>query len=225
MSGLSDVQSRIAAAEAGAGRAAGETSLIAVSKVQPIDRVEAVLNEGHRIFGENRVQEAQGKWPALGERYDGIELHLIGPLQTNKVKAALPLFDVIQTLDRIRLAAKIATEAQSFGACPRLLVQVNTGEEKQKAGIAPADADAFIERCRTEFDLPVVGIMAIPPADEDPEPHFDLLAQIRERNGLAELSMGMSADFEQAIALGATMVRVGSALFGARDPSAALTAG
>lgn len=220
MNGLNDVAAKIAKAEQAAGRPKGSVTIIAVSKVQPHERVEAVLEAGHRVFGENRVQEAQGKWPGFRERFDGIELHLIGPLQTNKVKAALPLFDVIQTLDRVRLAAKIATEAQALGACPRLLVQVNTGEEKQKAGVAPADADAFIERCRTEFELPVAGVMVIPPVDEDPEPHFDLLAQIAERNGLAELSMGMSADFETAVAMGATAVRVGSAIFGARDPSA-----
>ena len=218
MSGLAEIEARIAAAAGKAGRDPSDIDLIAVSKVQPIERVEAVLEEGHRLFGENRVQEAQGKWPALRERYGEISLHLIGPLQTNKVKAAMDLFDVIQTLDRNRLAVKIATEAQERGTCPDLYVQVNTGEESQKAGIAPAEADAFIARCREEYDLPVVGVMAIPPADAPPVPHFDLLAQIADRNGLSRLSMGMSADFEEAIANGATAVRVGSAIFGARIP-------
>ncbi len=218
MSGLAGITARVAAAAEKAGRDAAEIDLIAVSKVQPLARVEAVLDEGHRIFGENRVQEAQGKWPALRDRYGDISLHLIGPLQTNKVKAAMDLFDVIQTLDRNRLAVKIATEAQERGSCPDLYVQVNTGEESQKAGIAPGEADAFIARCREEYDLPIIGVMAIPPADEPPIPHFDLLAQIAERNGLSHLSMGMSADFEEAIAYGATAVRVGSAIFGARVP-------
>ncbi len=220
MSGLSDVTGRIAAAVDKAGRAAADVELIAVSKVQPIARVEAILDEGHRVFGENRVQEAQGKWPALRERYDGITLHLIGPLQTNKIKPAFDVFDVIQTLDRDRLARKIATEAQERGRCPDLYVQVNTGEEAQKAGIAPDETDAFIAKCREEYELPVIGVMAIPPADEPPVPHFDMLADIAHRNGLTGISMGMSADFETAIAYGATSVRVGSALFGARDPSA-----
>lgn len=225
MSGLADITARIEAATRAAGREPESVRLIAVSKVQPRDRVEAVLKAGHRLFGENRVQEAQGRWLDLRDIYDGIELHLIGPLQTNKVKAAMDLFDTIQSLDRPRLAVKIATEAQARGACPDLYVQVNTGEEKQKAGIAPGAVDAFIAQCREEFDLPVTGVMAIPPADEAPEPHFDLLAQIAERNGVAEISMGMSADFEAAIAYGATSVRVGSALFGARDPSAVVTGG
>jgi len=220
MNALADIRTRIAAAETRAGRPADSVTLIAVSKVQPLARVEALLEAGHRVFGENRVQEAQGKWPDLRERHDGIDLHLIGPLQTNKVKAALPLFDTIQSVDRLRLAVRIATEAQAFGACPALYVQVNTGEEKQKAGIAPGDADTFIARCREEMDLTIAGVMAIPPADQPPEPHFDLLARIAERNGVAEISMGMSADFETAIACGATCVRVGSALFGARDPAA-----
>ena len=220
MSGLSDITARIGTAAHAAGRDPSEIELIAVSKVQPLARVEAVLDEGHRIFGENRVQEAQGKWPDLRERYGPISLHLIGPLQTNKVKAAMDLFDVIQTLDRTRLAVKIATDAQERGTCPDLYVQVNTGREKQKAGIDPDEADAFILRCREEFDLPVIGVMAIPPEGEPPAPHFDTLAQIAERSGLSHLSMGMSADFEEAIRYGATAVRVGSAIFGARDPSA-----
>ncbi|MEM8740844.1 MAG: YggS family pyridoxal phosphate-dependent enzyme, partial [Pseudomonadota bacterium] len=189
--------------------------LIAVSKVQPLERVEAVLAAGHRIFGENRVQEAAGKWPAFRDRFPGVTLHLIGPLQTNKVKQALGLFDVIQTLDRDKLARKLADAAQSAGRCPPLFVEVNTGAEPQKAGILPADADDFIAACRA-MDLPLVGVMAIPPADEDPVPHFRALRAIRDRTGLSGLSMGMSADFETAIAEGATHVRVGSALFGDR---------
>ncbi len=220
MSGLKDITGRIEKAAQTAGRDPASVRLIAVSKVQPLARIEAILDEGHRLFGENRVQEAQGKWPDLRERYNGVELHLIGPLQTNKVKPAMDLFDTIQSLDRNRLAVKIATEAQERGSCPDLYVQVNTGAEKQKAGILPDEADAFIARCREEMDLPVIGIMAIPPANELPEPHFDLLAQIAERNGVSEISMGMSADFETAIAHGATSVRVGSALFGARTPTA-----
>ncbi len=220
MSGLKDIIGRIEKAAQTAGRDPASVRLIAVSKVQPLARIEAILDEGHRLFGENRVQEAQGKWPDLRERYNGVELHLIGPLQTNKVKPAMDLFDSIQSLDRNRLAVKIATEAQERGSCPDLYVQVNTGAEKQKAGILPDEADAFIARCREEMDLPVIGIMAIPPANELPEPHFDLLAQIAERNGVSEISMGMSADFETAIAHGATSVRVGSALFGARTPTA-----
>jgi len=219
MSGLTDITARIERAARAANRDPASVRLIAVSKVQPLARIEAILDEGHRLFGENRVQEAQGKWPDLRERYGEIDLHLIGPLQTNKVKPAMDLFDTIQSLDRNRLAVKIATEAQERGTCPDLYVQVNTGAEKQKAGIAPEDADAFIARCREEMDLPVIGIMAIPPADEPPDSHFDLLAQIAERNGLVEISMGMSADFETAIAFGATAVRVGSALFGERIPT------
>jgi len=219
MSGLTDITARIERAVRAANRDPASVRLIAVSKVQPLARIEAILDEGHRLFGENRVQEAQGKWPDLRERYGEIDLHLIGPLQTNKVKPAMDLFDTIQSLDRNRLAVKIATEAQERGTCPDLYVQVNTGAEKQKAGIAPDDADAFIARCREEMDLPVIGIMAIPPADEPPDSHFDLLAQIAERNGLVEISMGMSADFETAIAFGATAVRVGSALFGERIPT------
>ena len=220
MSGLTDITARIEQAAQDARRDPASVRLIAVSKVQPLARIEAILDEGHRLFGENRVQEAQGKWPDLRNRYDDVKLHLIGPLQTNKVKPAMDLFDTIQSLDRNRLAVKIATEAQERGTCPDLYVQVNTGAEKQKAGILPDEADAFITRCREELDLPVIGIMAIPPADEPPESHFDLLAQIAERNGLPEISMGMSADFERAIAYGATSVRVGSALFGARVPMA-----
>ena len=219
MSALSDIEARVAAALSAANRPEGSAKLLAVSKVQPRERVEAVLEQGHRIFGENRVQEAQERWGPFRDSYDGIDLHLIGPLQTNKIKPALDLFDAIHTLDRDRLARKLATEIQARGAAPRLLVQVNIGEEAQKAGIDPAKADAFIATCRGEYDLPIIGVMAIPPVDEPPEPHFEALADIAHRNGLDEISMGMSADFETAIAYGATMIRVGSAIFGARDPS------
>ncbi len=214
---LEDVRARIAKAEREAGRPEGSVALIAVSKVQPEARVAAVLEAGHRVFGENRVQEAQTRWPPFRERFEGIELHLIGPLQTNKAKQAVAFFDAIHTIDRPKLAAKVADAIQSEGRAPKLFVQVNTGEEPQKAGVVPQEADAFIAACRADFGLDVAGLMAIPPADEAPAPHFALLAKIAERNGLAGLSMGMSADYEQAIALGATHVRVGSALFGERD--------
>lgn len=214
---LEAIRGRVAKAEAKAGRAAGSTRLIAISKVQPLDRVEAVLEAGHRVFGENRVQEAQGKWPNFRERFEGVELHLVGPLQSNKARAALEVFDVIHTLDRPKLTTTLARLAQEMGTCPPLFVQVNTGEEPQKAGVAPGAADSFIAEARA-LDLPVVGAMCIPPAEEGPAPHFALLAKIAERNGLARVSMGMSADFEQAIELGATDVRVGSAIFGARSP-------
>jgi len=213
--GLSDIKDRIAKAEAEAGRAAGSVELIAVSKIQPLERVEAVLDEGHRVFGENRVQEAQGKWPAFKERYDGVSVHLLGPLQTNKARVAMELFDAIHSVDRPKLAHAIARLAQELGHCPELFLQVNTGEEEQKAGVMPADADAFIKECR-DLDLPIRGLMCIPPVEETPSLHFSLLAKIAERNGITGLSMGMSGDFEQAIAFGATHVRVGSAIFGER---------
>jgi len=213
---LSEISGRIARAEANAGRAPGSVSLVAVSKVQPPERVEAVLDAGHRLFGENRVQEAADRWPPFQERYDGISLHLVGPLQTNKARQAMEMFDAIHSLDRPRLARTLARLAQETGGCPDLFVQVNTGEEPQKAGVLPADADAFVAECRA-LELPVQGLMCIPPVDEEPSLHFALLAKIAERNGLGGLSMGMSGDFERAIALGATHVRVGSAIFGARD--------
>jgi pyridoxal phosphate enzyme (YggS family) len=214
---LATITARLRRAEAEAGRAPESVRLIAVSKEQPAERVTEVLEAGHRLFGENRVQEAQGKWPAWRESFGPLELHLIGPLQTNKARAAVELFDAIQTLDRPKLAATLARLAQERGACPDLYVQVNTGAEPQKAGVLPGDADAFIAEAR-QMDLPVLGLMCIPPADEDPAPHFRLLADIAARNGLARLSMGMSDDFETAVALGATEVRVGSAIFGARAP-------
>ena len=212
---LKEITSRIHAAESRAGRPQGSTRLIAVSKMQPAERVVSVLDEGHRLFGENRVQEAAGKWPAWRETYPGVELHLLGPLQTNKARQALDLFDAIHSLDRPKLARTLARLAQERGGCPDLFVQINTGEEPQKAGVLPAGADAFVQECR-DLDLPVKGLMCIPPVDEEPALHFALLAKIAERNGLAWLSMGMSADFETAVALGATHVRVGSAIFGAR---------
>lgn len=212
---LQDIKDRIATAERDAGRAAGSTCLVAVSKVQPIERIESVLTQGHRVFGENRVQEAAGKWPAFRERFDGIELHLIGPLQTNKARQAVELFDAIHTVDRPKLAGTLARLSQERGLCPELFVQVNTGEEPQKAGINPAETDGFVAECRA-LDLPVRGLMCIPPVDEEPALHFALLAKLAARNGLESLSMGMSSDFETAIALGATHVRVGSAIFGER---------
>ncbi|MGR3629406.1 MAG: YggS family pyridoxal phosphate-dependent enzyme, partial [Sulfitobacter sp.] len=189
--------------------------LIAVSKVQPDARVRAVLEEGHRSFGENRVQEAAGKWPGFREDFDGIDLHIIGPLQSNKVRQAMELAEAIHTVDRPKLAKTIARLAQEIGRCPDLFIQVNTGEEDQKAGVMPHEADGFIAECRA-LDLPIKGLMCIPPVDEAPSLHFALLAKIAARNDLSGLSMGMSGDFEQAIALGATHVRVGSAIFGER---------
>ncbi|HGG65238.1 MAG TPA: YggS family pyridoxal phosphate-dependent enzyme [Rhodobacteraceae bacterium] len=213
---LSEIIDRIHAEEKRVGREVGATRLIAVSKVQPDERVEAVLNQGHRLFGENKVQEAAGKWPAFRERYDGVQVHLLGPLQTNKARQAMGLFEAIHSLDRPKLAKTLARLAQETGQCPDLFIQVNTGEEPQKAGVLPADADAFIAEARA-LDLPVVGLMCIPPADEEPSLHFALLHKIAARNGIAGLSMGMSGDFERAVAMGATHVRVGSAIFGARD--------
>ena len=213
---LTEIESRIAKEVERVGRAPGSVRLIAVSKVQPNERVEAVLDQGHRVFGENKVQEAAGKWPEFRQRFDGVELHLIGPLQTNKARQAMELFDVIKTVDRPKLAKTLARLRDETGHCPPLYVQIDTGEEPQKAGVVPADADSFIAECR-ELSLPVVGLMCIPPFDEEPSLHFALLAKIAARNGLEELSMGMSGDFESAIAQGATSVRVGSAIFGERD--------
>ncbi|RKT28253.1 hypothetical protein BXY70_3613 [Roseovarius halotolerans] len=213
---LEDIRNRIRKAEENAGRASGSVTLIAVSKQQPDERVAAVLEAGHRCFGENRVQEAAGKWPDFRERFQDIDLHLIGPLQTNKARQAFDLFQSIHSVDRPKLAKTIARLAQEEGSCPELFIQVNTGEEDQKAGVLPADADDFINDCKG-MDLPVRGLMCIPPVEEEPSLHFALLAKIAKRNGLNGLSMGMSGDFEAAIALGATHVRVGSAIFGARN--------
>lgn len=214
---LSDIRTRIAAAERAAGRPDGSTTLIAISKVQPLDRVTAVLDQGHRVFGENRVQEAEGRWLPLLDRYDGLDLHLVGPLQTNKIRHAVNLFGTIHSVDREKLACKLADLAQERGACPDLFVQVNTGCEPQKAGVLPEDVDSFVATCRG-MDLPLLGLMCIPPVDEEPSLHFALLRKMADRNGLSGLSMGMSADFESAVALGATHVRVGSAIFGERVP-------
>jgi pyridoxal phosphate enzyme (YggS family) len=210
-----DILARLRAAESAAGRPQGSVQLIAVSKVQPPDRVEAVLEAGHRVFGENYVQEAQARWPALRDRFAGVALHMIGPLQTNKARVAVELFDAIHTLDRPSLAEKLARLAESRGTCPTLFVQVNTGREPQKAGVLPEDLDGFL-RSVAGLGLPVAGLMCIPPEGEDSRPHFRALAAMAARNGLAGLSMGMSGDFEAAVAEGATHVRVGSAIFGAR---------
>jgi pyridoxal phosphate enzyme (YggS family) len=215
---LLEIKKRISAAEAKAGRSDGSTKLIAVSKVQPNERVQAILEQGHRIYGENRVQEAADKWPAFREQFDGIELHIIGPLQTNKARAAMELAQAIHTLDRIKLAHTFARLAQEMGACPDLYIQVNTGAEPQKAGVLPNSADAFIAES-VALDLPVAGLMCIPPVNEDPSLHFKLLGEIAARNGLNGLSMGMSGDFETAVSHGATHVRVGSAIFGDRVPT------
>ncbi|PHQ98731.1 MAG: YggS family pyridoxal phosphate-dependent enzyme [Marinosulfonomonas sp.] len=213
---LSEIQNRIHAEERRVGREVGSTRLIAVSKVQPNERVAEVLAQGHRLFGENKVQEAAGKWPVFRAQYDDVEVHLLGPLQTNKVRQAMGLFQAIHSLDRPKLAKVLARLAQELGHCPDLFIQVNTGEEEQKAGVMPAAADAFITECR-DLDLPIVGLMCIPPEGEEPSLHFALLRKIAERNGIAGLSMGMSSDFERAVAMGASHVRVGSAIFGARD--------
>lgn len=213
---LLDIQQRITAAEIKAGRAEGSVKLIAVSKVQPNARVADVLQQGHRLFGENRVQEAAGKWPEFRADYSDVQVHLIGPLQTNKVNQALGLFEAIHTLDREKLAKKLADAAQKRGDCPELFIQVNTGEEPQKAGVLPAGVDEFVRLCRETYELQIAGLMVIPPADEEPSLHFALLRKMAERNGLTGLSMGMSGDFERAIALGATHVRIGSAIFGER---------
>lgn len=210
---LATIQDRIAAAEIRAGRPAGSVTLVAVSKTQPWEHIAPVLDAGQKVFGENRVQEAMERW---GQRREGLELRLIGPLQTNKAREATAFFDVIETLDREKLARVLAEEIQRAGKAPRLYVQVNIGEEDQKAGIAPAEADAFIAACRATYGLGIEGLMCIPPVDQDPAPHFAALRAIAERNGVEKLSMGMSDDFEIAIAEGATSVRVGSAIFGGR---------
>jgi hypothetical protein len=212
---LADIQTRITTAEVAAGRPVGSTELIAVSKVQPDLRVTAVLQQGHRLFGENRVQEAAGKWPYFCDRFAGVAVHLVGPLQSNKARQAMGLFEAIHSLDRPKLATALARLAQELGQCPDLFVQVNTGQEPQKAGVLPGEADAFIRRCQ-DLDLPVRGLMCLPPLDEEPTLHFALLAKIGASNGLTGLSMGMSGDFERAIAQGATHIRVGSAIFGDR---------
>jgi PLP dependent protein len=209
------VLDRLAAAAKASGRDPADVTLVAVSKQQPDERIEAMLATGQRVFGENRVQEALERW---SPRREGVELHLIGPLQSNKAREAVAFFDVIETLDRQKLARVLAEEIARAGKAPRLYVQVNTGEEPQKAGVIPAEADAFIAACRDTYGLVVEGLMCIPPEAEPAGPHFALLAKIAARNGLSKLSMGMSADYEMAVRFGATSVRVGSALFGARTP-------
>ena len=213
---LESVRAEIVRAARDFGRDPASITLVAVSKTFPVEAIEPVLVAGHRVFGENYVQEAKGKWPALRERYPDVELHMIGPLQSNKAKEAVQLFDAIHTLDRTSLAEALAKEMAKQGRRPKLLVQVNTGEEPQKGGVVPTEADAFIAACRERFGFEIVGLMCIPPADQPPSPHFALLNTIAARNGLAWLSIGMSADFEAAIQLGATHVRVGSAIFGSR---------
>jgi PLP dependent protein len=213
---LRQVRSLIDRAARDFGRDSADVRLVCVTKTVPPERIRPVIEAGERIFGENRVQEAHGKWPALKADYPDLELHLIGPLQTNKARQAVALFEAIETLDRPSLAKVLAAEIQRAGRAPRLFVQVNTGAEPQKAGILPQDADSFIAECRTQYGLHPVGLMCIPPFDEQASPHFALLNKIARRNGLAELSMGMSADYALGIQLGATYVRIGSAIFGER---------
>ena len=215
---LAEVHQHIAVAARAAGRDPAAVTLVAVSKTHGADMVREMLQAGQRVFGENRVQEAEEKFPALKAEYPDLELHLIGPLQTNKARDAVALFDVIQSVDRERIAGALAKEMERLGRRPACYIQVNTGEEPQKAGVLPADLDAFVVACRDTHKLPVVGLMCIPPIDEEPALHFALLAKMAARNGLARISMGMSADYEMAVKLGATHVRVGSALFGARPP-------
>lgn len=213
--GLQDINERIQNACLSSGRERESVQLIAVSKKQPDERVVDVLEEGHTVFGENQVQEAARKWPGFKERFNGIELHLLGPLQSNKARQAMELFDVIHSVDRPKIAKTIARLAEEMGQCPKLFLQVNTGEEPQKAGVLPSEIDGFVAECR-KLGLPVIGLMCIPPVDEEPSLHFALLAKLAKRNGLEALSMGMSGDFEKAVAQGATHVRVGSAIFGER---------
>lgn len=212
---LAEVQAKIAKAREDAGRSDAVT-LVAVSKTFEADAIRPVLDAGQRVFGENHVQEAQGKWPVLREAFPDLELHLIGPLQSNKAKEAVALFDVIETVDREKIAAELAKEMEKQGRRPRLYVQVNTGLEDQKAGIAPSETAAFVTRCREVHGLAIEGLMAIPPADENPGPHFALLEKLARETGVEKLSMGMSGDYETAIQFGATAVRVGSAIFGSR---------
>ncbi len=215
---LKEIKNQVLQAEIEFSRVVGSVNLIAVSKVQPNERIEAVLEQGHRIFGENRIQEAQSKWPDFKEQFEGIELHIIGPLQTNKTRAAMELADCIHTLDRTKLATTMARIAQELGKCPELFVQVNTGDEPQKSGVSPKETQAFVKEC-LDMDLPVRGLMCIPPVNEEASLHFALLKNIAEDCGLSDLSMGMSSDFEKAISFGATHVRVGSAIFGDRVKS------
>ncbi|KTR02684.1 alanine racemase [Aureimonas ureilytica] len=214
---LHAIEARIRAAEAEAGRAAGSTQLVAVSKTFEAEEIRPVIEAGQRVFGENRVQEAQGKWPLLRDAFPDLELHLIGPLQSNKTAEAVALFDVIETVDREKIAAEIAKETKKQGRALRLYVQVNIGEEPQKAGIPPREAVDFVRHCREAHGLEIEGLMCIPPAEEHPGPYFALLQKIAGEAGVEKLSMGMSGDFERAIPFGATSVRVGSAIFGTRS--------
>ena len=216
---LAAVKNEIAAAARAAGRPAEAVTLVAVSKTHYVARILPALEAGHRVFGENRVQEAQGKWPALKERFGDIALHLIGPLQTNKAREAVALFDVIESIDREKLVAALAREIEKQDRNPACFVQVNTGEEPQKAGCLPEETDGLVAACR-KAGLDVVGLMCIPPVEEEPSHHFALLAEIAQRNGLHQLSMGMSSDFAVAVTFGATHVRVGTAIFGHRPPVA-----
>ncbi len=216
---LNLVKQEIALAAEAAGRDPADVKLVAVTKTVPPSTIEEAIGAGQRMFGENRVQEARAKWPELKERHPDLELHLIGPLQSNKVREAVAHFDVIETLDRAKLARALAEEMARAGKRPRLFVQVNTGEEAQKAGVLPAEVDAFVALCRDTFGLTVEGLMCIPPLDEEPAMHFALLAKIAERLGVKELSMGMSGDFARAIQFGATYVRIGTAIFDARPPA------
>ncbi|MGL5446321.1 MAG: YggS family pyridoxal phosphate-dependent enzyme [Rhabdaerophilum sp.] len=216
MEGLNRVRAEVARSVKDHGCKPSSVTLVAVSKTMPAERIRPALVAGQRVFGENRVQEGQQKWPALRAEFPGVELHLIGPLQTNKVKEAVAHFDVIETLDREKLAAELSKEILKSGRAPKLYVQVNTGAEEQKAGILPGEADAFVRLCREAHGLEVAGLMCIPPVDQPPSAHFALLGEIARRNGIANLSMGMSADYDAAIQLGATHVRIGSAIFGAR---------
>ena len=213
---LAEVREHISRAAGDCGRDPASVTLVCVSKTYPAEHLLPALDAGERVFGENRVQEAQGKWPQLRERYAGLDLHLIGPLQTNKAADAVAIFDTIETVDRPKIARALADATRKVGRCPRLFLQVNTGAEPQKAGVLPEEADAFVASCRGEYGLSVDGLMCIPPIDDQAAPHFALLATIAARNGITGLSMGMSADYELAIPLGATHVRVGSAIFGAR---------
>jgi pyridoxal phosphate enzyme (YggS family) len=217
---LAGIHGRMAAAARASGRDPAAVTLVAVGKTHGAAVIEAAIRAGQRIFGENRVQEAAAKYPALRERHPGLELHLVGPLQSNKTADAVALFDVIETLDREKLARALAAERDKGKRLPRCYIQVNTGEEPQKAGVAPAKAAAFVRLCRDELALPVEGLMCIPPAGEEPAPHFALLAKLAREHGLPAVSMGMSGDFETAIRLGATHVRVGTAIFGARPAPA-----
>ncbi|PWB79520.1 MAG: YggS family pyridoxal phosphate-dependent enzyme [Methylocystaceae bacterium] len=201
------------------GREPGEITLVCVTKTFPAEAVVPLLEAGHRVFGENKVQEARAKWGPLRAVYPGVELHLIGPLQSNKAREAVETFDVIESVDRPKIAKALADEMKRQGKSPRLLVQVNTGAEPQKAGVLPQEADAFIKECRERYGLRIAGLMCVPPVDQQASPHFALLAEIAARNGLGELSMGMSADYELAIQQGATHVRIGSAIMGERDYS------